>query len=175
MGAKALRNAVIAVVLAFILILLYIGVRFSTLSGLSAGLTALIALLHDVCIVLFAFTIFGIPLGDSFVAVVLTIIGYSINDTIVVYDRIRENKNMHPKLPLAELVDQSVTEVFARSVNTSVTTLLCIVVILTASVLYRISSIYRFSLPMLFGLVSGCYSSICIAAALWASWKSKKE
>ncbi len=172
-GAKALRNAMIAVVLAFAFILLYIGLRFSTLSGLSAGVTALIALIHDVCIVVFAFTLFGIPLGSSFVAVVLTIIGYSINDTIVVYDRIRENKNLNPKISLADLVDLSVTQVLSRSVNTSVTTIVCIAVILVASVMFHISSIYQFSLPMLFGLVSGCYSSICIAASLWAGWKSR--
>lgn len=174
-GAKALRNAFIAIVIAFAGILLYVGLRFAALSGLSAGLTAIIALLHDVCIVLFAFVLFGIPLGNSFVAVVLTIIGYSINDTIVVYDRIRENKNMNPNISLPELVDKSVTQVLARSINTSVTTLLCIVVILVASIMYRISSIYEFSLPMAVGLVSGCYSSICIAAALWASWKVKKS
>ena len=174
-GAKALRNAFIAIVIAFAGILLYVGLRFAALSGLSAGLTAIIALLHDVCIVLFAFVLFGIPLGNSFVAVVLTIVGYSINDTIVVYDRIRENKNMNPNISLPELVDKSVTQVLARSINTSVTTLLCIVVILVASIMYRISSIYQFSLPMVVGLVSGCYSSICIAAALWASWKVKKS
>ncbi len=173
-GAKALRNAFIAIVIAFAGILLYVGVRFAALSGLSAGLTAIIALLHDVCLVVFAFALFGIPLGNSFVAVVLTIIGYSINDTIVVYDRIRENRNMDPKISIPELVDRSVTQVLARSINTSVTTLLCVLVILIASVLYRISSIYQFSLPMMVGLVAGCYSSICIAAALWASWKGKK-
>ena len=173
-GAKALRNAFIAIVIAFAGILLYVGVRFAALSGLSAGLTAIIALLHDVCLVVFAFALFGIPLGNSFVAVVLTIIGYSINDTIVVYDRIRENRNMDPKISIPELVDRSVTQVLARSINTSVTTLICVLVILIASVLYRISSIYQFSLPMMVGLVAGCYSSICIAAALWASWKGKK-
>ncbi len=173
-GAKALRNAAIAIIIAFVGILLYVGFRFAALSGLSAGLTAIIALLHDVCIVLFAFALFGIPLGNSFVAVVLTIIGYSINDTIVVYDRIRENRNMDTKLSIGELVDKSVTQVLARSINTSITTLLCVLVILVASILYRISSIYQFSLPMMVGLVAGCYSSICIAAALWATWKSKK-
>lgn len=173
-GAKALRNAGVAIIIAFVGILLYVGFRFAALSGLSAGLTAIIALLHDVCIVLFAFALFGIPLGNSFVAVVLTIIGYSINDTIVVYDRIRENRNMDPGTSIGELVDKSVTQVLARSINTSITTLLCVLVILVASVLYRISSIYQFSLPMMVGLVAGCYSSICIAAALWATWKSKK-
>ncbi len=155
--------------------MVYVGLRFSVLSGLSAGLTAIIALLNDVCVVLFAFTLFGIPLGDSFVAVVLTIIGYSINDTIVVYDRIRENTNMNPGRNLIETVNESLTQVLARSINTSVTTAICVVVILVASVLFRISSIYRFSLPMFFGLVSGAYSSICIASILWAIWKQKKQ
>ncbi len=172
-GAKALRKAVIAVIVSFALIMLYIGIRFAALSGLSAGATAIAALVHDVCIVLFAFTAFGIPLGDSFVAVVLTIIGYSINDTIVVYDRIRENRNAHPSMSFADLIDKSVTQVIARSVNTSVTTLICVVIILVASVMYRITSIYQFALPMTFGLVSGAYSSICIAATLWGIWKMR--
>ena len=124
---------------------------------------------------LFVFVIFGIPLGDSFEAVILTIIGYSINDTIVLYDRIRENKNANPKLGFRELIDKSVTEVLGRSINTSITTLLSVAVILVASVMYRISSIYQFSLPMMFGLASGCYSSICIASALWGAWKTRKK
>ncbi len=174
-GAKALRNAIIAVLVSFLCILIYVGLRFSVLSGLSAGLTAIIALLNDVCVVLFVFTLFGIPLGDSFVAVVLTIIGYSINDTIVVYDRIRENTNLNPGRDLIETVDVSLTQVLARSINTSITTAICVVVILVASVLFRISSIYRFSLPMLFGLINGAYSSICVACILWAVWKKKKQ
>ncbi|MBO6133834.1 MAG: protein translocase subunit SecDF, partial [Lachnospiraceae bacterium] len=111
--------------------------------------------------------------GDSFEAVVLTIIGYSINDTIVVYDRIRENHNQDPRMGLPELINKSVTEVLSRSVNTSITTIFSILVILVASIMFRINSIYQFSLPMMFGLLSGCYSSICIASALWGSWKIK--
>ena len=172
-GAKALKNALIATALSFVLILLYVGLRFAALSGLSAGVTAIIALLHDVCIVFFAFVLFGIALGDSFEAVVLTIIGYSINDTIVVYDRIRENRNSNPKMGYTELINKSVSEVLSRSVNTSITTLACIVVILAASVMFRISSIYNFSLPMFFGLLSGCYSSLCIASNLWGIWKTR--
>ena len=155
------------------MILLYVGLRFAALSGLSAGVTAIIALLHDVCIVFFAFVLFGIALGDSFEAVVLTIIGYSINDTIVVYDRIRENRNSNPKMGYTELINKSVSKVLSRSVNTSITTLACIVVILAASVMFRISSIYNFSLPMFFGLLSGCYSSLCIASNLWGIWKTR--
>ena len=174
-GEKAMRNALIAIVVSFLCILAYIGIRFSVLSGLSAGLTALIALLHDVMIVFFAFVLFGIPIGDSFVAVVLTIIGYSINDTIVVYDRIRENTNNNPRRTLVEQIDVSLTQVMTRSINTSVTTGLCVLVILGASIYFNISSIYRFSLPMFFGVVSGAYSSLCIASILWGIMKSNKQ
>ncbi|MDO5573527.1 MAG: protein translocase subunit SecF [bacterium] len=170
-GAKALRNAITAVIISFICITLYVWIRFSAISGLSAGMMALVALLHDVAIVFFTFVLFGIPIGDSFVAVVLTIIGYSINDTIVVYDRIRENARLSPKDELVSLVNFSITQVMARSVNTFVTTAMCILIILGASVIFGITSIYQFSLPMLTGLVSGCYSSICIASVLWAMWK----
>lgn len=173
-GEKAMRNAVIAIIVSFLCILAYIGIRFSVLSGLSAGLTALVALLHDVMVVFFAFVLFGIPIGDSFVAVVLTIIGYSINDTIVVYDRIRENTNNNPRLTLTEQIDNSLTQVMTRSINTSVTTGLCVLVILAASIYFNISSIYRFSLPMFFGIISGAYSSLCIASILWGIMKSKK-
>ncbi|MBO6137206.1 MAG: protein translocase subunit SecD [Lachnospiraceae bacterium] len=174
-GAKAMRNAVIAIIVSFGCILAYIGIRFSVLSGLSAGLTALVALLHDVMVVFFAFVLFGIPLGDSFVAVVLTIIGYSINDTIVVYDRIRENTNNNPRRTLTDQIDISLTQVMTRSINTSITTGLCVLVILAASLYFNITSIYRFSLPMFFGVVSGAYSSLCIASILWGIMKSKKQ
>ena len=174
-GALALRNALIAVISSFVCITLYVWIRFRSMGGLPAGIMALIALLHDVAIVFFTFVLFGIPIGDSFVAVVLTIIGYSINDTIVVYDRIRENNTGKGISTIEQLVDRSVTQVLSRSVNTSLTTAMCVLVILVASVLFDINSIFRFSLPMLFGLISGCYSSICIASALWASWEKKSQ
>ncbi len=174
-GALALRNALIAVISSFVCITLYVWIRFRSMGGLPAEIMALIALLHDVAIVFFTFVLFGIPIGDSFVAVVLTIIGYSINDTIVVYDRIRENNTGKGISTIEQLVDRSVTQVLSRSVNTSLTTAMCVLVILIASVLFNINSIFRFSLPMLLGLISGCYSSICIASALWASWEKRTQ
>ena len=104
----------------------YIRLRFSALGGLASGVTAVIALVHDILIVLFIFGIFRIPVNDAFVAVTLTIIGYSINDTIVLYDRIREHRsNMKKKSTLAELVDISTTETLQRSINTAFTVVLC--------------------------------------------------
>lgn len=174
-GEKALKNAVIAIILSFLLMVIYIGIRFSVMSGLLAGISALVALLHDVCMVFFAFVVFGFPLNDAFVAVVLTIIGYSINDTIVVYDRIRENKMEDKKINMVELMNTSVSQVLARSMNTSITTILCVVTILVAAFIRQIDSIVEFSLPMLFGLISGCYSSIFIASILWMLFEKMKD
>lgn len=173
-GKQALKDAVIAIVLSSVLITIYVWIRFSVLSGLAAGITAMVALIHDVCIVFFSFVIFQIPLNDAFVAVVLTIIGYSINDTIVLYDRIREMRKEKPNISIVDLVNQSITQTMARSINTSVTTGMCVLIILAASLLFGIESIRVFSLPMFFGLVSGCYSSICIAGILWAMWEKNK-
>lgn len=172
-GKKAMKNSGIAILLSFLFIALYVCIRFAVISGLPAALTALLALLHDVIIVFFAFVLFKIPLNDAFVAVILTIVGYSINDTIVVYDRIREN--ITKKSDVRTLVNQSISEVLARSVNTSLTTGVCVLAILVTSLLFHIDSIFEFSLPMFFGLISGCYSSVCIASTLWALWESHKS
>ena len=173
-GAKALKNAGLAIAISFIFIIVYIGIRFSALSGLSAGVTALIALIHDVLAVFFTFALFGIPLNDAFVAVVLTIIGYSVNDTIVIYDRIRENRKNDDKISVVELMNQSTSQTLARSINTVFTTGICVFIILVASIVFHISSIMEFSLPMFVGIITGCYSSICIAGTLWAFWEKKK-
>ena len=175
-GAKALKNSAIAIVLSFLFIVVYIRLRFSALGGLASGVTAVIALVHDILIVLFIFGIFRIPVNDAFVAVTLTIIGYSINDTIVLYDRIREHRsNMKKKSTLAELVDISTTETLQRSINTAFTVVLCAFIIFVVSVVYRMESITNFSLPLLAGLISGCYSSICIAGPLWVWWEEHRE
>ena len=141
-GAKALKNSAIAIVLSFLFIVVYIRLRFSALGGLASGVTAVIALLHDILIVLFVFGIFRIPVNDAFVAVTLTIIGYSINDTIVLYDRIREHRNgVKQKNTLAELVDISTTETLQRSINTAFTVVLCAAIILIVSVVYGMESL----------------------------------
>jgi SecD/SecF fusion protein len=173
-GAKALRNAAAAIILSLIFIVVYVWIRFSVISGLSAGITAMIALVHDVLVVFFAFVLFQIPLNDAFVAVVLTIIGYSINDTIVIYDRIRENRKHDPKMPVDTLVNVSTSQTLGRSINTSATTGICVLILMVASVYFHIESIMEFSLPMLFGILTGCYSSICVAGTLWAMWEKKK-
>lgn len=174
-GERALKDAITAIILSLVFIVAYVWIRFSALGGMSAGVTAILALVHDVLVVFFTFALFGIPLNDAFVAVALTIIGYSINDTIVLYDRIRENRKKDSRLDVVELVNESTSQTFVRSINTSVTSGLCVLIILAAAVIFHLSSIFEFSLPMFFGLVSGCYSSICIAGTLWAMWGKWKE
>ena len=174
-GARALKNSAIAIVLAALFIVVYIRLRFSALSGFSAGVSGGIALLHDVFIVFLVFGVCKIPLNDAFVSVTLTIIGYSINDTIVLYDRIREHMSGHTKEGLVPLVNRSITETLGRSVNTAFTTVLCVAIVLVFAIFYNIESIKIFALPMLIGMISGCYSSICVAGAIWVTWKERKK
>ncbi len=173
-GQRALNRSILAVVLAFVLIVIYVAIRFRKIGGWSAGVMALVALIHDVLVVFFAFALLRIPLGDSFIAVVLTIIGYSINDTIVIYDRMRENKRLNPKWDVVELVNNSISSTMMRSVNTALTTVVCSLLMFIFALAYGIDSIRTFALPMTIGLISGCYSTICIAGPLWAMWQRFK-
>ncbi len=173
MGARFFKNGMIAIGLSFMLVMVYVGFRFRNMGGLSAGTTAIIALIHDALIVTAAFIIFKIPLNDSFIAAILTIIGFSINDTIVIYDRIRENTHLYGrKISAGELVDKSINQSMSRSINTNIAVLASITVVYVFAQIYNIESIRAFALPMMFGTVSGCYSTICIAGPLWAMWQN---
>lgn len=175
-GERFFRSSINALVIAAILIMLYVWYRFRRVSGLSAGAMSIVALAHDSLIVFFIFIIFNMPLNDSFIAVLLTIIGYSINDTIVIFDRIRENKKLiGSKITVDELVDKSITQSLGRSINTSITTFIVILIVYVFAVIYDIESIKSFALPMAFGIISGCYSSLCIAGPLWVSWQKYKK
>ena len=176
-GKEFLLKSLVALVAACVLILAYVAFRFRKIGGLKAGSTAIVALLHDMFVVFGVFVILRIPLNGNFIAAVLTILGYSINDTVVIYDRIRENSALYSKkqMGLAELVNLSVNQSFSRSLMTSITTCLALGVVCVVSVIYRLDSIYTFAFPLLFGMVSGVYSTICIATPLWVDWKSKKK
>ena len=176
-GKEFLFKSLVALVAACVLILAYVAFRFRKIGGLKAGSTAIVALLHDMFVVFGVFVILRIPLNGNFIAAVLTILGYSIHDTVVIYDRIRENSALYSKkqMGLAELVNLSVNQSFSRSLMTSITTCLALGVVCVVSVIYRLDSIYTFAFPLLFGMVSGVYSTICIATPLWVDWKSKKK
>lgn len=174
-GGEFLAKSIWAVAFASLLMIFYIGVRFRKIGGLSAGVMAVVALIHDVLIVFGVFVIFRIPVNDNFIAVILTILGYSLNDTIVIYDRIRENKRMlGSKVPVGELVNTSINQSFRRTMNTSITTVTSMIVVSIVALIYNVTSIQSFAFPMILGLISGTYSSICIAGPLWVKWQERK-
>lgn len=154
------QDAIIAVIIATICMLLYIWLRFKDIKF--AG-SAVLALLHDVLVVLAFYALLKWSVGSTFIACMLTIVGYSINATIVIFDRIRENLKIHSKLELAEIVNMSITQTFTRSINTSLTTFIMVFVLFILGV----SSIREFALPLMVGIVCGTYSSVCITGSLW--------
>lgn len=162
MQLKALQ----ALLVSSILMLIYITLRFK---DWRFGLAAVLPLIHDVFIVLAVYSIARVPVNNSFIAAILTIVGYSINDTIVVFDRIRENKKVAKKGDLEGLIDKSVSQTIVRSINTSITTLV------TITMLYflGVPSIKEFALPLIVGIISGTYSSIFIASPLWYEFHKK--
>ena len=176
-GKEFLLKSVVALVAACVLIMLYVAYRFRRIGGFKAGATAVVALLHDLFVVFGVFVILRIPLNGNFIAAMLTILGYSINDTVVIYDRIRENSALYSKkqLSLPELVNLSINQSFSRSLMTTITTCCALGVVCVVSIVYRLDSIYTFAFPLLFGMISGVYSTICIATPLWVDWKQRKK
>ena len=161
------RDAIVAVLIATICMLLYIWFRFKDVRFASS---AVLALLHDVMVVLAFYALSRISVGNTFIACMLTIVGYSINATIVIFDRIRENlKSAGKKADLKELVNMSITQTLTRSIYTSFTTFITIFVVFVMGV----SSIREFALPIMVGIVCGAYSSVCITGALWYVMKTK--
>lgn len=154
------QDAFIAVIIATICMLLYIWFRFKDIKF--AG-SAVLALLHDVLVVLTFYSLLKWSVGSTFIACMLTIVGYSINATIVIFDRIRENLKVNSKMELSEIVNLSITQTFTRSINTSLTTFIMVLVLFILGV----SSIREFALPLMVGIVCGTYSSVCITGSLW--------
>ncbi len=177
MGARFFQKCLVCLVITFVLLLAYIALRFRKIGGIPAGVTAIIALIHDVLIVYFAFVLFRFPINDIFIAVILTILGYSLNDTIVIYDRIRENRKLagtSDPLALPGIVNKSLNQTMSRSIMTSVTTFLALLVIYIVAAVYGLTTVTTFALPMMVGVIAGCYSSLCIAAPLYALWVIKR-
>jgi preprotein translocase subunit SecF len=174
LGRELLVRGMWAVLIASVLIVIYVWYSFRSMSGPSAGVMALVALFHDVAVAFFVFVVLRIPLNESLVAVILSILGFSINDTIVIYDRIRENeKLMNGKLSLPDLVDLSINQSLSRSINTSLCTFGAVTVAYIFATIFNIESIKDFTLPMMIGLISGSYSTICLAGPLWVMWKTR--
>lgn len=176
MGFNFLLKCITAVAIASILMVLYVTIRFKKIGGLSAGVMALVALFHDVAMIYFLYVIFQMPIDSNFIAVVLMILGYSLNDTIVIYDRVREERRiLGSKTDVGIVYNLSCTKSLKRTIMTSITTLSAIFIVYIVAVFFNISSVQSFALPMMIGVISGCYSSICIAGPLWVVWQNHKK
>ncbi|MEG0256715.1 MAG: protein translocase subunit SecF [Christensenella sp.] len=161
-SAELIRNAFLAVAIACVLMLIYIWIRFQLYNGISAVLM----LIHDVAIMIAFMTILRVQINSAFIAACLTIVGYSINNTIVIFDRVRDNLKSPTvkKLPRSEIADISIKETLTRTMNTSITTLIMIVALYVLGV----PAIKEFAFPIIVGLLAGTYSSVFLAAPMWA-------
>lgn len=162
------RTAIKATLIAVVAMLIYISIRFR---DLRAGGSAILALIQDVLVVLAAYSVFRIPVNNTFIAVLLTILGYSVNSTIVIFDRIRENKDHFKPNQTAERINKSISQTLARSINTSLTTLF------TVGAIYflGVPSIQEFALPMMVGIIAGAYSSVCLSGSIWYTLLPKTQ
>lgn len=166
-GNELMKKAIIALVLANLGILLYVTIRFEW----KLGLSAIVALLHDVLIMIAAYAIFQIPASSSFLAALLTIIGYSINDTIVIFDRMRENMKSNKKMSDDELVNVSTSQCITRTMNTFGTSFVTIL----ALYIFGVPAIRDFALPMIVGMISGVYSTVFIASPVWVMLRKRSK
>lgn len=166
-GKELSKSAIMSCIFALLLMLVYISFRFEFWSGIAAVLS----LAHNVLILMAVYAIFQLNINTTFIAAILTIVGYSINDTIVTFDRIREITRKIKKLPFADIVNKGVNETVVRSINTSITTLLTIVVLYFVGV----ASIKEFALPIIIGILVGTYSSIFVASPIWSMLKGEKK
>ncbi|HHU50079.1 MAG TPA: protein translocase subunit SecD [Clostridiales bacterium] len=173
-GKKFLANGIKAIALGAVAILIYVWFRFRRIGGLSAGLMALAAICMDLFVVYTVHIIYKLPIGDSFVAVFLTIIGYSINDTIVVYDRIRENSKLHSRESIETITNLSIAQTLGRTINTSVAVFISVALVFVTAAINGIESVQIFALPMALGVVSGCYTSVCLVGPLWVALKKRQ-
>lgn len=175
-GSQFFISCLIAVIVAFVLLVVYIAFRFKKIGGWSAGIIAIICLVHDVLMTYAVYVFAGMSLDSNFMAVILTLLGYSINNTIIVYDRLRENRAKHGgRLSDRELVNLSVNQMLSRSIITTATTVTAMLSISIVCVAMGVTSILTFSIPLAFGMLVGFYSSLCLAGPLWIWWQERKS
>lgn len=164
-GGELIRNALLALLLASVALIIYVSFRFQ----FKFAVTALLVLLFDTFVVVTVCSLFQIEINSPFVAVILTVVGYSINDTIVIFDRIRENLKYNPSVKvLDQTVNQSINQSLVRTINTSLTTLL----VVTTLLFFGGETITPFVLPLFVGVICGTLSSILLAGPLWYLWRS---
>ena len=174
-GFDFFLKCLVACAFAAVITIIYIGFRFRKIGGISAGVFSVVALFHDMCMVYGCFVICRFDINANFMAVLLTILGYSINATIIIYDRIRENEKLvGNKMELDQLVNLSITQTMGRSIHTTVTTVLAMTTVCVVCFIAGVSSIISFAFPLIIGMIAGVYSSNCIAPTLWVMWEKHK-
>ena len=174
-GSQFFVSCLIAVIAAFVLLVIYIAFRFRKIGGWSAGVIALLCLIHDVVITYAVYVIGDMPLDSNFMAVILTLLGYSINNTIIIYDRLRENRAKYGgKITDRELVNLSINQTLSRSIITSATTFIAMLSISVICAAMGVTSILSFSVPLAIGILVGFYSSLCLAGPIWIWWQELK-
>ena len=174
-GLDFFLKCLVACAFAAVITIIYIGFRFRKIGGISAGVFSVVALTHDMCMVYGCFVICRFDINANFMAVLLTILGYSINATIIIYDRIRENEKLvGSKYELDQLVNLSITQTMGRSIHTTVTTVLAMATVCVVCLIAGVSSIISFAFPLIIGMIAGVYSSNCIAPTLWVMWGKHK-
>lgn len=164
-------KCLVAIMIASALVIVYVGIRFRKIGGVSACLFALLVLLLDCMVAFAACVIFRLELDSNFMSVILMILGYSLNDTIVIYDRIRENHKLYPAMELRECINTSINQTIGRTVKTTVTTFLAIITIVIVAEFFGLSSLRSFAIPMAAGILSGCVSSVCLSSPYWYSFR----
>lgn len=175
-GFSFFLKCFVAVIFSFVLLVIYIAFRFKNIGGWSAGVFAIVALFHDVFMVFASFVFLRLPVDANFMAVILTILGYSINSTIVMFDRVRENRKLYgKKYTIPELVNVSVNQTLGRSIKTTITTGVAVLAMCIVALVCGVESIVSFVFPLFVGLIAGAYSSIFISGPLWAMWKTRPQ
>ena len=175
-GSQFFISCLIAVVVAFVLLVVYIAFRFKKIGGWSAGVIAIICLLHDVALTYAVYVFGGMALDSNFMAVILTLLGYSINNTIIIYDRLRENRaKFGGKFTDRELVNLSINQTLSRSIITTATTVTAMISISIVCALLGTTSILSFSIPLAIGMLVGFYSSLCLAGPIWIWHQERKS
>ena len=170
LASSFLVKSIVAIAIAALGVIIYIGIRFRNIGGISAATTSLIALIHDVLIAFFACVVFELEIDANFLAVILTLFGYSLNDTIVIFDRVRENKKFFPSLSVCEQVNKSINETLLRSVMTAITTFCSIVSVVVVAEFFGVTALRSFAIPMAVGIIAGCFSSVFLAGPMWVRW-----
>ncbi|MCL1880894.1 MAG: protein translocase subunit SecF [Oscillospiraceae bacterium] len=176
MGRTFFLKCLVAVIFAFLVLMVYVALRFRKIGGWSAGAFTILALSINVVVVYSVFVFFRFPIDANFIAVILAVLCYSINDTLVVFDRIRENRTLHGnKKGYAELVNLSVKQSFTRSLNTTITTCVAMLTICVVALVTGIGSMLTFAFPLLIGLMFGFVTSLFISGPMWTAWQNRKK